>query len=141
MPGSTHSPAARGVAATTGGGAASSGSGSGSSGMSMSIVDVVVELLVERRGVLGDHWVRALGGTCATTSVAPSGTITKGLPSHSDLEVRAVAVAAVRRARPTALSDTPVAIRIATSTTATRRTAAPAVPRPAWRGRPTTAPR
>ena len=46
-----------------------------------------------------------------------------------------------RDARPTAARGTPVAIRMATRTTATRRTAAPAGPRPACSGRPTTAPR
>ena len=47
-----------------------------------------------------------------------------------------MATAAVRSARPTDAIETPVAMRIATSTTATSSTAAPAVPRPECSGRP-----
>src|SRR5580704_14900069 len=138
MLGSTHSPGARGEAATTGRGATSTGSGSGSSGMSMSessssggsSSSIAVSL-----GTAGT------GATATSASTAPSVAITKGLPCHSAVALRPAAAAVAANARATEARGTPVAMRIATMTTATSRTAAPAGPRPAWRGRPTTAPR
>ena len=140
MLGSTHSPGARGVVVTSGAGATSTGSGSGLSGISMSSSSISSSMS-SSSAVSSKMTGAGCGEVGATTSRAPSGTMTKGFPCQSDLDVRAVAAAALWRARPTEASDTPVAMRIATSTTATRRTAAPAVPRPECRGRPTMAPR
>ena len=62
-------------------------------------------------------------------------------PPERPGRARPAADAPVRRPRKTEASGMPVAIRTATKMTATRNTAAPAVPSPACRGRPTSTPR
>ncbi len=80
----------------------------------------------------------ARAGEVATTSAsarADTRAITNGLPlPQRRRRCGRWRRPPVRSARPTVARETPVAIRMATSTTATSSTAAPAVPRPACRG-------
>ena len=135
--GSTHSPGARGVAGTGGAlSATASGSGSGSSGMSMSESSASISGGV-RGVVLGHRRRRHRRGRLLHVGRAVLGHHDEGLAAPQRGS-RATAGDGSRcgTARPADAIETPVAMRIATRTTATSRTAAPAVPRPACSGRP-----